>query len=524
VLDEDHRAVGPWDPKLDPDTLRKILRDMVLVRIFDDRMYRAQRQGKTSFYMKCTGEEAIAITAAAALDRDDMNFPTYRQQGLLIARGYPLVEMMCQIYSNKGDKLRGRQLPIMYSDKAHGFFTISGNLGTQFPQAVGWAMAIGDQGRQPDRGRLDRRRRDGRRRLPRRNDLRAVYNAPAILRVVNNQWAISSFSGIAGAEKATFAQRAIGYGMPGLRVDGNDALASIRQSLGGRPRALQPRPTLIEFFTYRAEGHSTSDDPSGYRPAGEAKAWPLGDPIERLKAHLIALGEWDEERHEALEPNATPRSAPPRRKPRSSESFPSRARTISRACSTTSMPRSLEPRRAARRGRRRGSRLMPAMNMIQALNSAHRVAMERDPDVVVYGEDVGYFGGVFRVTEGLQKEFGKERCFDAPISEGGIVATAVGMAAYGLKPVIEIQFADYIYPGYDQIVSEVAKIRYRTAGEWPMPMVIRSPYGGGIFGGQTHSQSPESLFTHIAGLKTVIPSTPYDAKGLLIAAIEDPTR
>jgi 2-oxoisovalerate dehydrogenase E1 component beta subunit len=165
---------------------------------------------------------------------------------------------------------------------------------------------------------------------------------------------------------------------------------------------------------------------------------------------------------------------------------------------------------------------MAAMNMIQALNNAHRVAMERDPDVVVYGEDSGYFGGVFRVTEGLQKAFGKTRAFDAPISEGGIVATAVGMAAYGLKPVVEIQFADYIYPGYDQIVSEVAKIRYRTAGEWAMPMVIRSPYGGGIFGGQTHSQSPESLFTHIAGLKTVIPSTPYDAKGLLIAAIEDP--
>ncbi len=164
---------------------------------------------------------------------------------------------------------------------------------------------------------------------------------------------------------------------------------------------------------------------------------------------------------------------------------------------------------------------MATMNMIQALNSAHRVAMEKDPDVVVYGEDAGYFGGVFRVTEGLQKQFGKTRAFDAPISEGGIVATAVGMAAYGLKPVIEIQFADYIYPGYDQIVSEVAKIRYRTAGEWAMPMVIRSPYGGGIFGGQTHSQSPESLFTHIAGLKTVIPSTPYDAKGLLIASIEN---
>ncbi|MET1110913.1 MAG: alpha-ketoacid dehydrogenase subunit beta [Allosphingosinicella sp.] len=161
------------------------------------------------------------------------------------------------------------------------------------------------------------------------------------------------------------------------------------------------------------------------------------------------------------------------------------------------------------------------MNMIQALNSAHHVMMERDPACLVLGEDIGFFGGVFRVTEGLQKKFGKQRAFDSPISENGIVAIAVGMAAYGLRPVAEIQFADYIYPGYDQIVSECAKMRYRSAGEWHLPMVIRTPYGGGIFGGQTHSQSPEALFTHVAGLKTVIPSNPYDAKGLLIAAIED---
>jgi 2-oxoisovalerate dehydrogenase E1 component beta subunit len=165
---------------------------------------------------------------------------------------------------------------------------------------------------------------------------------------------------------------------------------------------------------------------------------------------------------------------------------------------------------------------MSVMNMIQALNSAHKVMMARDPATLVLGEDVGYFGGVFRVTEGLQREFGKSRAFDTPISENGIVAVAIGMAAYGLKPIAEVQFADYIYPGFDQIVSEAAKMRYRSAGEWSLPMVIRSPYGGGIFGGQTHSQSPEALFAHIAGIKTVIPSNPYDAKGLLIAAIEDP--
>lgn len=164
---------------------------------------------------------------------------------------------------------------------------------------------------------------------------------------------------------------------------------------------------------------------------------------------------------------------------------------------------------------------MATMNMIQAINSAMDVMMTRDRDVLVFGEDVGYFGGVFRATEGLQKKHGLTRCFDAPIAEGGIVATAIGMGAYGLRPVVEIQFADYIYPAYDQIVSEAARLRYRSAADFTAPITLRSPYGGGIFGGQTHSQSPEALFTHVAGIKTVIPSNPYDAKGLLIAAIED---
>lgn len=161
------------------------------------------------------------------------------------------------------------------------------------------------------------------------------------------------------------------------------------------------------------------------------------------------------------------------------------------------------------------------MNMIEAINDAMDVALERDRDVTILGEDVGFFGGVFRATAGLQKKHGKTRVFDTPITECGIVGVAVGMAAYGLRPVPEIQFADYIYPALDQLVSEAARLRYRSAGEFPMPITVRSPFGGGIFGGQTHSQSPEAIFTHICGLKTVIPSTPYDAKGLLLAAIED---
>jgi 2-oxoisovalerate dehydrogenase E1 component alpha subunit len=302
VLGEDNQAHGPWDPRLAPEQLREMLRDMALTRAFDERMYRGQRQGKTSFYMKCTGEEATSIAAAHALASDDMVFPSYRQQGILIARGYPLVEMINQIYSNRGDKLKGRQLPIMYSSRAHSFFTISGNLATQVPQAVGWAMAsaIRHDSRIAATWLGEGSTAEGD--FHSGMTFAAVYNGPVIFNVVNNQWAISSFSGFAGSERTTFAARAIGYGIAGLRVDGNDPLAVYAVTRWAADRARSNNgPTLIEHFTYRAEGHSTSDDPSQYRSAQEREEWPLGDPINRLKLHLIALGEWSEEQHRDMD-------------------------------------------------------------------------------------------------------------------------------------------------------------------------------------------------------------------------------
>ncbi|MEO1044893.1 MAG: 3-methyl-2-oxobutanoate dehydrogenase (2-methylpropanoyl-transferring) subunit alpha [Pseudomonadota bacterium] len=302
VLDDKGKAVGPWDPKLKPDILIAMLEKMALVRAFDERLFRAQRQGKTSFYMKCRGEEATSVCAAFALAFDDMVFPSYRQQGVLIARDYSLVEMINQIYSNKGDKLKGRQLPIMYCSREHSFFTISGNLATQYPQAVGWAMAsaIKSDNRIAATWCGEGSTAEGD--FHSAVTFASVYNAPVILKVVNNQWAISSFSGFAGAERTTFAARAVGYGIAGLRVDGNDALAVYAATQWAAERARTNQgPTLIEYFTYRAEGHSTSDDPSAYRSADESKEWPLGDPINRLKQHLIGLGEWDEQRHAAMD-------------------------------------------------------------------------------------------------------------------------------------------------------------------------------------------------------------------------------
>ncbi len=301
VLNRDGAAVGPWLPSLSPATLKAGLRAMMLTRAFDDRMYRSQRQGKTSFYMKCAGEEAVAVAGAAALDREDMCFPTYRQQGLLIARGCPLLEMMNQVFSNADDPLKGRQLPVLYSSREYGVFSISGNLGTQFSQAVGWAMASAYKRERKIASAWIGEGSTAEGDFHHALTFASVYRAPAILNVVNNQWAISSFHGIAGDGDAPFASRAIGYGLPALRVDGNDFLAIYAATDWAAQRArANLGATLIELVTYRVGGHSTSDDPGQYRPAEEAAGWPLGDPIERLKAHLIALGEWSEDEHAAL--------------------------------------------------------------------------------------------------------------------------------------------------------------------------------------------------------------------------------
>ncbi|MCK5934928.1 MAG: 3-methyl-2-oxobutanoate dehydrogenase (2-methylpropanoyl-transferring) subunit alpha [Fulvimarina manganoxydans] len=298
VLNRAGEAVGEWAGTLGDEELLDGLKAMMRVRAFDRRMLMAQRQGKTSFYMQCLGEEAIACAFRKALGPGDMNFPTYRQQGLLIADDYPLVDMMCQIYSNRRDPLKGRQLPIMYSSKEHGFFSISGNLATQFVQGVGWAMASAIKG---DHRIAAAWIGDG---STAESDFHSAmvfastYKAPVVLNIVNNQWAISTFQGIAKGGSGTFAARGLGFGIPSLRVDGNDYLAVHAASKWAVERARRNLgPTLIEWVTYRAAAHSTSDDPSAYRPKEETDAWPLGDPVKRLKNHLILTGAWSEERH-----------------------------------------------------------------------------------------------------------------------------------------------------------------------------------------------------------------------------------
>lgn len=301
VLDDDGNACGPWKPGIAAETLLRGLRAMLLTRLFDDRLFRAHRQGKTSFYMKSVGEEAISVAQSLLLTKGDMCFPTYRMMGWLHARNYPLLDLVNQIFSNEADPLKGRQLPILLSARDYDFYSLAGNLGSRLGHAVGWAMASAYKS-------------DTRIALGHIGEgstaegafhealtFASVYHAPCILCIDNNQWAISSYSGVAGAEEAPFAAKALAYGIPGLRVDGNDFLAVWAATEWAMERARANHgTTLIEFFTYRAEGHSTSDDPGRYRAADEGRYWPLGDPIERLKQHLIGLGEWSEEQHSAL--------------------------------------------------------------------------------------------------------------------------------------------------------------------------------------------------------------------------------
>lgn len=301
VLDDDGIARGPWAPDLTPEQLLEALRLMLLTRQYDDRMHRMQRQGKITFFMQSLGEEAVSIGQGMALEPDDMLFPAYRNQGLYILRDTNLVDLMCQCLSNTRDMCKGRQMPVMYHNVKGKLFSISGNLATQYPHAVGWAMASAIKGEDHISAAWVGDGSTAEADFHHALTFAAVYQAPVILNVVNNQWAISTYQGFAGGERRSFAARGLGLGIPGIRVDGNDLLAVYAVTSWAAERARSGGgPTLIELVTYRGGPHSTSDDPSRYRPANEWQAFPLGDPVKRLKQHLVNAGHWSEEKHDAL--------------------------------------------------------------------------------------------------------------------------------------------------------------------------------------------------------------------------------
>jgi 2-oxoisovalerate dehydrogenase E1 component alpha subunit len=300
VLGDDAVASGAWQPQLNPQQLRSGLEMMMRARHYDARMTAMQRQGRLSFYLSGSGEEAVSVAGTAAYTRDDLLFPSYRQPGVLISRGMPVLTMMCQAIGNAGDNAKGRQMPVHYSWRAGNVVSISSPVGTQLPQAVGAAMAFAYRGERRTVGVWAGDGTAAQGDFHHALNFASVFRPPCVLHVVDNQWAISTHRNLSTGG-ATFAARADAYRLPGLRVDGNDFLAVYAAESWAVERARRGGgPTLVEMVTYRRDAHSTSDDPSQYRPADEVNHWPGGDPIERLKHHLIKIGEWSEESHANL--------------------------------------------------------------------------------------------------------------------------------------------------------------------------------------------------------------------------------
>ncbi len=524
VLDDDGNAVGPWHPHLDVQDLQVGLRHMLLTRLFDDRMQRTQRAGKISFYMRSLGEEAVSVAAGMALRPGDMLFPSYRNQGLHIVRGTALVDMMCQLLSNTRDMCKGRQLPVMYHSKPGNLFSISGNLATQFPQAVGWAMAAALKGEDHLAASWIGEGSSAEADFHHALLFASVYQAPVILNVVNNQWAISTFQGYAGGEQRSFAARGPGYGIAGIRVDGNDFLAvyAVTQWAAERART-GGGPTLIELVTYRGAAHSTSDDPARYRAKDDEAHWPLGDPIERLKRHLIKLGEWSEERHRALAARARGAGR----------------RELAGGGQVRHDERGTEARcRPHVRGRVQGNAAAPdaaaradafraelsawrSMNMIQALNSAMDIMLGARSVGRAHGRGHRLFRRRVPHHRGAAAQVRRES--RARYADRGGRHRRGGHRHGGERPAAgrRDSVRRLHLPGVrsDRERARAAALPQRRrilcAGDHS------NACGGGIRGGQTHSQSPEGIFTHVSGIKVVMPSNPYDAKGLLITAIED---
>ncbi len=505
----DHGALG-----LDNDDLVDIYRKMLVSRKLDDRMWALNRQGRVPFVVSVSGHEATQIGIAAALDPTrDWSLPYYRDIAFNIGLGVSPKDIFMGVFAKAGDPASGgRQMPNHWSEPDLNLFTHSSVIATQYPHAVGVAYELkrrgGDGVVYVSGGEGSTSEGDWHEAM----NFAGIHKLPVVFLIQNNLYAIS----VPAADEVAgqIADRAEGYGMKGVVVDGNNVLAmyGVAQAAIARARAGEG-PTLIEAKTYRYYAHTSDDDDKLYRTREEVELWRRKDPIPAFRQYLVE--------HRALSADAEARlefevDAVISNAVSESESAPDPTDATSHVYAKPIVP--TIPVEAVE-----ADPVGESVNLITAINRTLHYAMGRDPNTVIFGEDVADpKGGVFKATAGLTDAYGADRSFNAPLAESVIIGLGVGIAATGTKTIAEIQFADFIHPAFDQIVSEVARIRYRTNGRWACPMVIRTPYGGGIHGALYHSQSIEAFYAHVPGLKIVTPSTPADAKGLLLSAIEDP--
>lgn len=508
-LTENHQDLGMTD-----EQVLDMYRMMLLARRLDERIWALNRQGRAAFVVSASGQEASQVPVVAAMNPElDWALPYYRDLGAVLAWGMTPEEILLGVMAREGDpSSNGRQMPSHWSLADRRLFTHSSPIATQYPHAAGIAKALEDGDTSAvafvSGGEGSTSEGDWHEMM----NFAGIHQLPLIVVIQNNQYAIS----VPEREEVggVIANRALGYGFHGVSVDGQNALAVYKVTKAAVERARAGEgPTLIEARTYRYYAHTSDDDDTLYRSREEVEHWKRRDPVALLQQYLIEarlLSEADEERI-AGEVADTVRAAVA-----TVDAAPQPTDAFSKVYANPITPTEpvLEPESPS---------IGKEVNLITAINETLHEVMEMHPDTVVFGQDVADpKGGVFKATQGLTDAYGDTRCFNMPLAESLIVGVGIGMAATGKVPIAEIEFADFVAPGFDQIVSEMARIHYRSNGTWRCPMVLRAPYGGGVHGALYHSQSIEAYYTHVPGLKVVIPSTPADAKGLLWSAVEDP--
>lgn len=526
VIDADGHVVGDL-PDLSEKELVDLYRLMVISRTYDRKAMGAQRQGRLGTYPMLEGQEAVQIGSAAAFEATDFIYPSYREHGVQLSRGMPL-QVILQYW---------RGLPNTNWD-VHKYRTMITTvpIASQLPQAVGHAYASRLRGENLITGTYLG---DG---ATSETDFHAgmnfagVWKAPTVFICSNNGYAISVPVSKQTASE-TLAHKAVGYGIPGVRVDGMDVLAMYQVTAEAVDRARRgDGPTFIEAITYRYGAHATADDARLYRSTEEEEAWRSKDPMIRMRRFLESRDLWDDVTHDELVAQAT-REFDTALEAIEAQGEPGRDAIVRHVYDR------IPPLLVGQLNRHQQLAGEPASaftadelwtdgdeptpsgpterwTMAESINAALREALEDRDDTVILGEDVGLSGGVFRITEGLQRDFGADRVMDTPLNESGIVGSAIGMAINGSRAIAEIQFDGFVYPAFDQIVSHLGRMRFRTQGNVTLPLVVRFPNGAGIGAHEHHCDSPEAYFMHAPGLVVIVPSTPTDAKGLLRAAIE----
>jgi 2-oxoisovalerate dehydrogenase E1 component len=505
----DHTALG-----LSDEDLVSLYRNMVLARKLDERMWALNRQARVPFVVSVSGHEATQVGAAAAIDPSkDWSLPYYRDVAFALTLGMSPEDLFSGVFSKAADPSSGgRQMPNHWSEPDLNVFTQSSVIGVQYPHACGIAYELQRKGSDAvvvvDGGEGSTSEGDWHEAM----NFAGIHKLPVIFLIQNNLYAISvpAASEIAGQ----VADRAHGYGMPGVVVDGNNVLEVYGAMSAAVDRARAgDGPTLIEAKTYRYYAHTSDDDDKLYRSREEVELWRRKDPIPNFRQYLVEQRILSEAMERAIDEEVIDLI---QRAVKDTESAPDPTDPLSHVYANPIVPTVPTTEVEAPPEGEHG-------NLITAINTSLHALMEANDEMIVFGEDVADpKGGVFKATKGLTDAFGEDRAFNTPLAEALVIGLAVGTAAAGARPVAEIQFADFIHPGFDQIVSELARIHYRSNGRWSMPVTIRVPYGGGIHGALYHSQSIEAFYAHIPGLKVVVPSTPADAMGLLHAAMDDP--